>query len=232
MSVYVRHRRSSARLWVNLGILGALAAVAVTLNGGGVDHPDGGLCEAHVRGPGCNPNASKVNGHCVVLHGSAWAPSDCLRPKAVAAAIGRAGDPELRPALAGCGLDGMPAILATIRTLESSGDYQAVNPNALSGATGAYQFIGDTWGGSGGYSAAYQAPPAVQDAKAAEHVQHWLNVGGVPAVPVGWYYPAALAEPWRMDVVPAPEAGNTTTPRQYADKWMGIHADVTAPCGA
>jgi hypothetical protein len=230
VSVYLRKRRSGGGLWVNLGIVGALAAAGVTYAGGGIDHPDGGLCVAHVRGPGCNPNAGKLFGKCVVMQGEAWVESDCLRPKAIPAAVGRAGDPELRPALAGCGLTGMPAILATIRTLESGGRYDAVNPNALSGATGAYQFIGSTWGGYGGYSVAYQAPPAVQDAKAAEHVQHWLNVGGLAAVPVGWYYPAALSSPALMDAVPAPEAGNTTTPRQYAAKWMGIHDGVTAPC--
>ena len=114
------------------------------------------------------------------------------------------------------------AILATIRTLESGGNYQASNP--YSDASGAYQFISGTWGRFGGYAKASAAPPTVQDAKAAANVQAILdaNGGDVSAVPVAWYIghvpPAGSAE-W--DRIPA--GGNTVTPRQYQSKWMKIY---------
>ena len=75
-------------------------------------------------------------------------------------------------------------ILATIRTLESGGDYAA--QAAGSTASGAYQFIDSSWANYGGYSRAWLAPPHVQDAKAAEHVTAILqrHHGDVSTVPV------------------------------------------------
>ena len=58
------------------------------------------------------------------------------------------------------------AIPTYIVMCESGGNYLA--ENAYSTASGAYQIIDGTWAGYGGYSHASHAPPAVQDAKAAE----------------------------------------------------------------
>ena len=58
-------------------------------------------------------------------------------------------------------------ILATIRTLESGGNYQASGVG--SSASGAYQFLDTTWSDYRGYPRAADAPPAVQDTKATEH---------------------------------------------------------------
>lgn len=48
---------------------------------------------------------------------------------------------------------------------ESKGSYTAENP--YSTASGKYQIVDGTWGGHGGYSHASDAPPHIQDEKAA-----------------------------------------------------------------
>ncbi|MGE3449530.1 MAG: hypothetical protein AB7H92_18335, partial [Microbacteriaceae bacterium] len=71
------------------------------------------------------------------------------------------GDPA---PLACVGAGSVEVVLATIRTLESGGDYTA--RAAGSTASGAYQFLDSTWNGYHGYPQAWQAPPPIQDAKA------------------------------------------------------------------
>lgn len=74
------------------------------------------------------------------------------------------GDP---PPLAVCGIAAGPmeVILATIRTLESGGDYTAEAHGAS--ASGAYQFVDGTWNGYGGYNHA-----AVSAARGTGHEGH------------------------------------------------------------
>jgi murein DD-endopeptidase MepM/ murein hydrolase activator NlpD len=112
-------------------------------------------------------------------------------------------------------------ILATIRTLESGGNYEAQSRGAS--ASGAYQMVDGTWNGYGGYTHAKDAPPAMQDAKATELLRATLadHDNNVTAVPVVWYIghlPAASSSEW--DTVPRPDAGNRLTPRQYQARWM------------
>jgi hypothetical protein len=116
------------------------------------------------------------------------------------------------------------AIEATIRQIESGDDYTARSSG--SSASGAYQFIDQSWANYGGYPRAYLAPPAVQDAKAAEYIATVLAANGedVSVVPVAWYIghvPAAGSTEW--DIVPAPGAGNRLTPREYQAKWMDVY---------
>jgi hypothetical protein len=122
-------------------------------------------------------------------------------------------------------------VLAAIRTVESGGDYAA--EAAGSTASGAYQFIDSTWGGYAGYPRASDAPPAVQDRKAAEFVAAILDRhdGDITAVPVVWYLghlPPEGDPAW--DEVPG---SNRHTPREYQRRWMetyeGLLADGTDP---
>jgi hypothetical protein len=114
------------------------------------------------------------------------------------------------------------AILATIRTLESGGDYTAASSSST--ASGAYQFLDSTWGGYGGYARAKNAPPHVQDAAAIELATRILNAnnGDVSTVPVSWYLGhVPVGAEW--DTVPAVGA-NTLTPREYQARWLEIYS--------
>jgi hypothetical protein len=115
-------------------------------------------------------------------------------------------------------------ILATIRYIESRGDYDA--PPNRGNASGAYQFIASTWDGYGGYDHAYLAPPQVQDERAAADVDRFLAQwnNDVSMIPVLWYFPRAAREPALMDVVPVPSAGNVLTIREYQQRWLGVWA--------
>jgi D-alanyl-D-alanine carboxypeptidase len=117
------------------------------------------------------------------------------------------------------------AIAVTIRQRESGGDYQARAEGST--ASGAYQFTDTTWAGYGGYPHAWLAPPAVQDAKAAEHINGILAANGndASAVPAVWYLgylPASDDPAWKT--VPNPGAGNRLTPRQYQTAWLETYA--------
>jgi len=126
------------------------------------------------------------------------------------------------PAASTCtyGVD-IDTVLATIRTIESGGDYTAEARGST--ASGAYQFLDSTWNGYGGYTRAADAPPEAQDALARRHVETVLEQygGDVGAVPVVWYIgrvPEAGSPEW--DQIPAPEAGNVLTPREYQARWL------------
>src|SRR5688500_2678535 len=97
-------------------------------------------------------------------------------------AVLASGDP---PQAAVCGVPAWPiaVVLATIRQVESGGDYHAQARG--SSASGAYAFLDSSWGGFGGYTHARHAPPAVQDAKAADLARGILDRhgGDVTAVP-------------------------------------------------
>ena len=128
------------------------------------------------------------------------------------------GDTEL----VGCaGPAQVDAVLATVRILESGGDY--TSRTSGSSASGAYQFIDTTWGGYGGYPQAWQAPPPVQDAKAVEQLSGIFDAydGDVTVVPAVWYLghlPGPDSPEW--DTLPAHRAGNRLTPREYQVRWL------------
>jgi D-alanyl-D-alanine carboxypeptidase/Transglycosylase-like domain len=118
----------------------------------------------------------------------------------------------------------MNRVLATIRQLESSNNYQA--DTASGSASGAYQFTNETWGHFRGYARAVNAPPGIQDERAAIAVGAVLQKYGLEAVPVSWYWPLALRNPSWMDRIPRPDYGNTLTVRQYQQKWLAAYAGI------
>jgi cell wall-associated NlpC family hydrolase len=139
------------------------------------------------------------------------------------------------PAADLCGVgDDVTTALATIRQLESGNDYTA--QAAKASASGAYQFLDSSWrawsaraGYSDLYPRAFLAPPHVQDAAAATYVQSILDQWhDIAYVPVNWYYPAAADNPALMDIVPAPQAGNQLTVRQYQTRWLDIYRQKLA----
>jgi hypothetical protein len=116
--------------------------------------------------------------------------------------------------------DDIEYVLLTIRWMESRETYD-IPPNK-GGASGAYQYIKQTWANYAGYPEAYLAPPWVQDERAAADVAAILRRynNDVSVVPIIWYYPAALTNPELMDIVPKPEAGNVLTIREYQWRWL------------
>jgi Peptidase family M23/Transglycosylase-like domain len=119
------------------------------------------------------------------------------------------------------------AILDTIRTIESGGDYTIATNQG--GASGAYQYIASTWNNYQGYPSAYLAPPEVQDARAANDVQEILaTYGDVAFVPIIWYWPAAATDPLQLDIVPYPKSGNQLTVREYQQHWLAVFASKSA----
>ena len=134
-----------------------------------------------------------------------------------------------------CGLGGdVGAALATIRQLESGNNYTARITTAT--ASGAYAFIDSAWrtwsaaaGYPGLYPSAYLAPPHIQDAAAAAYVHAILDQWhDITYVPVNWYYPAAARNPALMDIVPALQAGNRLTIRQYQTRWLNLYRNKLA----
>ena len=124
--------------------------------------------------------------------------------------------------------------MATIRTIESGGDYTATNKGDGKGdwATGAYQFMDTTWGNFKGYARASQAPPEVQDEKAMGLLRWIISHAGnkLVNIPRGWYYPISLTDPTWLDKPPKDlttgDEGNQFTVRQYSYKWAQTYITI------
>ena len=132
--------------------------------------------------------------------------------------------PVEAPAPEGSGPVSIELVLATIRQVESGNSYTA-HANTGS-ASGAYQFVDSTWNNYGGYPSAWMAPTAIQDERARILAEPILRRWGLPGVPIGWYYPAALGDPSWLDRIPHPEYGNTLTVRRYQTKWLDTYRQL------
>jgi hypothetical protein len=116
-------------------------------------------------------------------------------------------------------------ILATIRQLESSNNYEAKAEK--SSASGAYQFIDPTWrsytkkyGIGTEYPSARLAPPKVQDKVASLKVQEILtrHGGDVSKVPLVWY----TGNPQGSMTQKQLRANQGQTAKEYKNKWFNI----------
>ncbi len=210
------------RAAAGLLVTGFAWAAVVTALGGGVDGPTPG----------------QLLGHCVVLQGAAWANASCDSARAVPAADDGPDPQPALPVMPKCGVKDIDGVLATIRTLESGNRYN-IGLNA-GGASGAYQFIQGTWDGVARRAGRgdligrrpYTASNADQDALARRLVDEAMGgTGDITRVPVVWYI-GHVPQGAEWDVVPHPEAGNRSTPRQYQAAWMGIYRRVTGSCGS
>ena len=160
-----------------------------------------------------------------------------LKPKPDASPISSSNNIAGAPIASTAQLQNLPPIpadvekiLATIRTRESGGNYGIPHPISMptQTASGAYGFLDESWRNltklykiGTEYPRAYLAPPPIQDAIAALHVQDILkrNNGDVSAVPAEWY-----AGPKKYLTAEELATNNGLTVAQYQAKWM---ADYT-----
>lgn len=120
-------------------------------------------------------------------------------------------------------------ILSTIRTRESSGNYNA--QNSASTASGAYQFIDSTWKGltkkygmGQEFGKAKLAPKEIQDAIARAYVEDILKQAGgdVSKVPLAWYTGNIQG-----NLGGAKIADGHPGVSEYQSKWMGEYNKQT-----
>ena len=160
----------------------------------------------------------------------------CGRPRRRAGRRRRRRRPAA-PVSAHCATDAnLATILATIRSVESGGDY-TIESAGGSTASGAYQFLDSSWDGYGGYARAADAPPELsrpegrrtgpQHPRRPRRRRHrrprvWY-IGHVPADGLQ-----------RVGHRPLPGAGNQLTPRQYQTNWLEEYTrqQATTPAGA
>lgn len=118
-------------------------------------------------------------------------------------------------------------ILATIRTRESGGNYQAQARGST--ASGAYQFINSTWRSvtrkfnvGTQFERAVDAPPPIQDAVAAAYVNDILraNNNRIEVVPLVWY--TGNAQGRMSDAALAANRGLTA--ETYQRNWLNTFA--------
>lgn len=126
-------------------------------------------------------------------------------------------------------------ILATIRNRESSNNYASPGRPGRT-ASGAYQFIDDTWQslsktvpGAEQYAHASDAPPAIQDAVARKYVTDILKKSGndITAVPRVWYTGNLQGKLSAKALA----ANKGYTVERYVEHWMQDYQKVSGKGG-
>jgi hypothetical protein len=134
-------------------------------------------------------------------------------------------EPLLSPITAAETDDNVRAILETIKSKESSGDYRVQNPTPGQSASGAYGYTDGTWrmmtkkyGIGTEYKSAKEAPPEIQDIVAANNVREILleNDNDITKVPLVWY----TGNPRGEISQKALDVNNGLTPAEYQNDWM------------
>jgi LAS superfamily LD-carboxypeptidase LdcB len=125
------------------------------------------------------------------------------------------------------GSESTKQILNTIKNVESGGDYSTPNKAGTSSASGAYQFIDETWQSltkkyniGTEYNRAMHAPPQIQDQIAAKYVEEILrkNNNDVTKIPVVW-----LTGNAQGNMSSEAQAINPSV-SAYQQKWMNAYA--------
>lgn len=123
------------------------------------------------------------------------------------------------------------SFLTALKLQESGGNYSSRSKS--SSASGAYQYIDSTWNNYGGYAHAWQAPPAVQDARARADITaaysryggDWQKVAAAHFAGAGWVAAHPDKNTWGQN--PAPGSQNPTV-SSYVSSLFG-KAGQTAP---
>ena len=123
--------------------------------------------------------------------------------------------------------------LNALRAQESGGNYTSRSKSST--ASGAYQYLDSTWNNYGGYAHAWQAPKAVQDARARADVEaaykryggDWRKVAAAHFAGAGWV--AAHPDVASWGVNPVPGSKNPTVSAYVSSLFgkAGAKADVS-----
>jgi hypothetical protein len=121
-------------------------------------------------------------------------------------------------------VDSFLAALRINETGSAAGRYDA-KPSGASTASGAYQYLDSTWNHYGGYAHAWQAPKAVQDARARSDVTSrltayngdWAKVAAAHFAGGGWVQKHPDQSTWNQN--PAPGSQNPTV-SAYVNKLL------------
>lgn len=124
------------------------------------------------------------------------------------------------------------SFLNALRAQESGANYGA--KSSSSSASGAYQYLDSTWNNFGGYKHAWQAPKAVQDARARADVTaalkrydgDWEKVAAAHFAGAGWV--AAHPDKATWGVNPVPGSANPTVSGYVSSLFGRSGAKVTA----